>query len=465
MSTLTEIKATIDTALSKSTWWQRFIGSQFVSYLALFMAQVVLRCNQAAAKALQNSFLASATTRAAILANAESRGYVGGKAKPSTGTVRVTNKTASRITSPSLMQVTAANQVAYTITDHVDVGPGESVVLPLSQVEIETLTYVVETERKWLSVLIPIEYTERIYKMVIKVDGVEWKESFQFRNANGDSKAYMESYKSTDQYAIRFGNGINGKIPPVGATITIELWLTEGETTLLDGQKLSVKETQSISFKSGDLTIVTETQITGGEEPEDIESIRAGALYSSIYDNQVVWDGDYESYIKSNVPNLVWVAVWGEKGQEKLTGVKSVSNINKIFICAYSPMKSDAELGAEILALFSGKEAYNETYHFVERKDAPITVSVTGKVYDSFNISDGDQAIIDALDKLYGKDVKKSGGVFLKDIWEAVNSVAADNGIYDFKVEAQGIIDNVPIDTYQFVDTASTVVDLSYPDV
>lgn len=465
MSTLTDIKNTIDTALGKSTWWQRFIGSQFVSYLALILAQIVQRCNQAAARALQNSFLASATTRSAILANAESRGYVGRTATPSIGTVRVTNNTPARITSASLMQVTASNQVPYTITEHIDVAAGASAILPLAQVEIETLSYVVDVEQSWLTVLIPAEYTGRLHKMVVKVDGEEWESSFKFRNADEDSKVYMESYKSTDQYAIRFGNGVNGKRPEAGSTISVDLWLTEGETTLLDGQKLTIKESPLLSFNSGDLSVVTETQITGGEDPEDIESIRAGALYSSIYDNQVVWDGDYKAHIRANISNLVWVSVWGEKLQEKLTGVKDLNNINKIFICAYSPKKNDEVLGQEILALFQGKEAYNETYHMVTRKDAPITVRVTGKVYDSYNTKDGEQAILDALDALYGKNIKKSKGVFLKDIWGAVNSVASAHGVYDFSVVATGIIDDVPIDTYQYIDAQNSIVELNYPEV
>lgn len=465
MSTLTDIKNTIDASLSKSTWWQRFIGSQFVAYFALIMAQIVQRCEQAAAKALQNSFLPTATTRAAILASAESRGYVGRKAQPSVGTARITNNTNARISASSLMQVTAANQVPYTVLDHIDLARGESVILPLSQVEIESLSYVVEAEQSWLTVLIPAEYTERLHKMVVRVDGEEWASSFMFRNAIEDSEVYMESYKSTDQYTLRFGNGINGKRPAAGSKIEVDLWLTLGETTLLDGQKLTIKETQSLPFKTSDLTIVTETQIIGGEEPEDIESIRAGAMYSSIYDNQVAWDGDYNGLIRANISKLVWVSSWGEKQQEKLMGKKDAKNINRIFISAYSSTKSDDVLGEEILALFAGKEGYNETYHIAQRQDAPITVHVTGKVRDSYNTSDGQKAIIDALEALYGKDIKKKSGVYLKDIWSAVNSVADSNGVYDFSVTATGILDQVPVDTYQYIDAANSVVELDYAEV
>lgn len=465
MSTLTEIKSTLDAALSKSTWWQRFIGSQFVSYLVVFMAQVVKRCEQAAAKALQNSFLVTATTRTAILAGAESRGHIGRKASPSTGSVIVTNTTGVRITTASLLQCSATNQVAYTITDHIDIGAGKSAVLSLSQVSIETLSYTVETAESWLTVLIPAEYTDRLHKMVVRVDGEEWQDSFKFRNADGDSKVYMETYKSTDEYAIRFGNDTNGKIPEIGSRIEIDLWLTDGETTLLDGQKLTVNENQGLNFDPDGLSIVTATQITGGEEPEDIESIRNGALYSSIYDNQVVWDGDYKAYIKANIPNLIWIEVWGEKAQEVLTGVKDLTNINNIFICAYSSTATDEALGEAILNLFVGKEAYNETYSFVTRKDAPVSVVVEGEVYDGYNIDDGKQAIIDELNKLYGKDVKKASSVYLKDIWHAVNTVAAANGIYKFHVDATGILENVPIDTYQYVDAPATVINLTYPKV
>lgn len=465
MSTLTEIQTTLTTVLSKSTWWSRFVGSQFFSYLALFLANVVKRCESVAQRNLQDSFLSQATRRTAILAGAESKGYVGAKASPSTGRALVVNKTDKRITLPSYLQSVASNQVRYTVTDHIDIGPAESAELNVAQVEIVTLSQVVDSETNWLTVTIPSEYTEQIHKIIVRVDGVEWVESFKFRNATSDSQVYMESYKATDQYAIRFGNGVNGKMPEAGSEIEIDLWLTNGETTLLDGQKLEIAEDQELSIASDALTITTTTQITGGEGAEDIESIRQGALYSDMFDNQVVWDGDYKAYIRANVSNLVWLSVWGEKAQEKLTGVKDLGNINKIFISAYSSTKSDEALGEEILALFDGKEAYNETYEIAQRVDAPFTVTVTGVVYDSANAEDSEQAVIDALDALFGKDVKDKGNVYLNDIWGAIKDVSEDNGIYKFEVQATGILEDLPINTYQYLDISNSTVNFAYPEV
>ncbi len=465
MSTVNDIKNTLTTVLSGSAWWGRFIGSQFASYLILFLSNVVKRCEQVAQRALQESYLSQATTRAAILAGAESRSYVGKKASPSKGKANVVNASASRITLASHLQLIAENQVRYMIDDHIDIGAGQSALLNVSQVEIVTLSYTVSEKQSFLTITIPNDYTDMIHKMVVRVDGEVWSDSFKFRNTTSESLVYMESYKATDQYAIRFGNDINGKAPEEGAEIEIDLWLTNGETTLLDDQVLSIVEDQDVALSDGDLVITTSTQITGGEQVEDIESIRNSALYYDMYDNQVVWDGDYKAFIKANVSNLVWLNVWGEKGQEDLTGVKDFSNINKIFICAYSSAKSDADLGAEILSLFDGKEAYNEVYEIASRVDAPFTVSVTGQVFDSANAEDSEQAVKDELLKAYGKDVKDKGIVHQNNIWETINQIAAQNGIYKFQVVATGLLDDLPINTYQYLDMESSSVNFTYPKV
>ncbi len=461
-NTVQSIRDEFETILNNSTWWKRFIGSQFVSFLSLFVAQVVARCVQATDSALQNSFLALATRRAAILAGAEARGYVGAKAMPSIGTVIVKNNHTSRITLPSYTQLVAPNQVIYSVTDAIDIPVGASVSLPISQIETVTLSFTVEEEKSWLSVIIPSEYTEQIHNMVVRVNGTTWAPSFKFRNTGRESKVYMEYYKSTDQYGLRFGNGANGLRPSAGDVIEVDLWLTEGETFLLDGQALTLAENQNITLPATALSITTETQITGGAEPESIESIRNSALYFESYDEQIVWDGDYLAFIKASMSNIVWLSVWGEAEQEKLMDEKDLDNINTIFISAYAPDVDEAELGAQIIALFDGREGYNEKYRHVPRKDAVFTVNVKGIVYDSSNPTDAEKAVYEALEGAFGIEVKDKGEIYIKNIWAQIEALASAQGIESFSVEADGILTTIPIDTYQYIDMENSTIEFSY---
>ncbi len=461
-NTVSSIREEFETILNNSTWWKRFIGSQFVAYLSLFVAQVVARCTQAAERALQDSFLSQATRRAAILAGAEQRGYVGAKAVPSTGSVLITNTTTSRITLPSYTQVVAPNQTIYSITDAIDVLAGATVSLPVSQIETLTLTHTVTEEKSWLSIVVPVEYTEQISNIVVRVNGEVWEHSFKFRNTGRTSKVYMEYYKATDQYGVRFGNGANGLLPTVGDVIELDLWLTDGDTFLLDGQALTLAENQGIALSNAALKITSETPITGGAEPEDIESIRNSALYFESYDEQIVWDGDYRAYIKASMNNIVWLSVWGEAEQEKLTGVKDLDNINTIFISAYAPDVDETLLGEQIIALFDGREGYNEKYRHVPRTDAVFTVNVTGVVYDSANPTDVEKAVYEALEAAFGEEVRDKGEIYIKNVWAAVEAIAADQGIESFDIEADGILSTIPIDTYQYIDMDNSTITFSY---
>ncbi|CAH0543060.1 hypothetical protein [Vibrio marisflavi] len=454
-----DTKAEFEAILSKSSWWSRFIGSQFVSYLSLFISQFVDRASQTCERLLQESFLSLATKRTSILAGAEDVMYVPRKISPSTGQGRITNTGTERIALSELTQCVAANQVRYTIMESIALDPNESLDVTLNQMEIETITMTVEEQQDWLSISFDVDLTARIHKAIVYVNGEMWTESFKFRYATSESKVYMEYYKSTDQLGIRFGNGVSGISPAAGDVISIDLWLTEGDTTLLNDQKLTIVETDPGSSTS--VSISTVSQITGGDVAEDIESIRNGALYSTIYDNQIAWDGDYQGFIKSNISSIVWLSVWGEKEQELLAGKKDLGNINTIFISAYSSKKSDEELDKEILALFDGREGYNESYKYVTRKDAPFTVTVDGIVFDSSNAQDVTKAVSDKLSSLYGKDVSP-GAIYVKSIWSAVESVAKEQGIDEYTVTCEGLLDTVPIDTFQYLDIDASTITFNY---
>ena len=88
--------------------------------------------------------------------------------------------------------------------------------------------------------------------------------------------------------------------------------------------------------------------------------MRKGALYSTAYDEQIVWDNDYPHFIRQNIPDIVWLNVWGETAQEKESGY-NLDNINRIFFSAYSDKKSQAKLEEEIMALFDELHRQGQT--------------------------------------------------------------------------------------------------------
>lgn len=456
-----DLQAEFEESLKKSSWWSRFIGSQFVTYLSNFVSQAVYRTVSASSRALQESFLSLATRRASILAAAEDKAYVGLKISPSTGTVTITNTGEFRVSLRKNSPCIAQNLTEYTIIDAVDLPAGASTEANIAQLWVEVIRVTIGEPQSWFSILLTKEMTASTHRVDVMVNGEVWENRFKFRNTTGDSKCYMEYYKASDQLGFRFGNGINGRVPQSGDEIVLYVWCTDGETTLIDNQPLQL--TGENKFVTDAIAITTKTPINGGALGDDIEAIRNGALYTTSYDNQIAWDSDYEQFIKSHIGGLVWLSVWGEKQQEQLDGVKKLENINTIFFSAYSDVKSDEKLASEITTLFDGREGYNEFYEWVDRKDKPFTIKLTAYTFVNSKPSDAEIYLRAELAERYGKDVKnKQYRVLIQDLWDAINDLAKNCGVEEFKVTSDNLPVKVPVGTYSYLDVDASTFDIQY---
>ncbi|HHY0551941.1 TPA: hypothetical protein ACVU5P_004260 [Vibrio parahaemolyticus] len=461
MVSIQEIKEHITQQLDSSEWWSRLAGSQFISGLTLFLSQIVQWCVNVSSRALQESHLSQATLRSSILAGAEDTGYIGLLISPSWGKSLVTNNSDERVTLPALTTVMSQSLLYYTLIDAIDLAPGESVEVETKQLWLEQIEVTVTESKAWMSYVLPKDTTAITNSVDVYVNDVLWIHRYKFRNSDPDSQVYMQYYKSTDQIGIRFGDGIKGAIPEEGSTIRFDIWCTNGETTLIDDQQLQFVDNNE--YLNDMLTVKTSTSITGGAPQEDIESIRAGALYTTPYDDQVVWGDDYQHFIKSNVAGIVWLSVWGEEDQEELAGAPSLDFINQIYISAYSNLKSDEMLEEEILALFEETPEFNKEYNYIIRKEAPYTVNITGYAFAHSNPANIETLIELKLTETYGKDVKnKPHRVYEQDIWDLVNELVAEAGIDEFNVELTGLADSVPIDTYSYMDVEASNISFVY---
>ncbi|WP_318491898.1 baseplate J/gp47 family protein [Photobacterium leiognathi] len=458
---MNNIQSDFEESLKKSSWWSRFLGSQFVSYLSNFVAQAVYRCESAASRGLQESFLSLATKRASILAGAEDKAYVGLKISPSTGIATVTNTGKFRISLRRNTPCIAQNLTEYTILDAVDLPVGASADVPISQLWLEEIRITVDDPKSWFSILLTKEMTAETHRIDVFVNGELWENRFKFRNTDKNSKCYMEYYKASDQLGIRFGNGINGRIPQKGDRVLLKIWCTNGESTLIDNQKLQLTDESKLVTDAIDIT--TKTPITGGAPGDEIEDIRSGALYTTSYDHQIAWDSDYEQFIKTHIGGLIWLSVWGEKQQEELKGRKDLTNINKIFFSAYSDVKSDEKLEAEIIDLFDGREGYNEFYQWVDRIDQPFTIHIKGFTFLNSKPSDAEVFLKDELNKYFGKDTKnKPHRILIQDLWDIINDLSKQCGIDEFTVTSENLPQNVPVGTYSYLDITNSTFDIQY---
>ena len=133
-----------------------------------------------------------------------------------------------------------------------------------------------------------------------------------------ESHVYDEFYHFTDQIGIRFGNGDFGKILPQGTKVRVELVLTEGDTILLEKQSLwPVEEIRDANGLSAQYQITVSQTIQNGEAQEGTEEMRRNLHYAPVYNERLVWDNDYEYFLRRRFPEIVFTRAWGEEEAEK----------------------------------------------------------------------------------------------------------------------------------------------------
>jgi hypothetical protein len=455
-----QITQYFEDSLSKQPWWSKLMGSQFSIGIINFMSQVIYRCLSLVTRELAEAHLSLAIRPASILAAADNKSYVRAKITPSVGSAVITNNdTVSRYV-PENTQVNSSEGVSYTTDGAVNLAAGESVAVQISQLLRKRVTTTVSGDTDYLELLLTKEDSANAHKVDVLVDDgggtVKWTRSYLFRNGNDKSTIYVEFYTPTEQLGIRFGNGVLAKRLVGGSLVSLDIWLTEGETTLITGQALTFVDLQYSAISA-----VTSTPIVGGLPQESIESVRKGALYSSSFNGEVVWSGDYHGYISSALPAIEWITVWGEQEQEAETGF-DIRNINNIFICAYSRVFDQPSLHQQIAALFANQELFNLKLTFVDVKLVPLTINLTGKIEPQRDIVATKATLSAAISEYYGENaairLDEDGNLIeirSKELWRFIDNLGI---LTDFDLSVPNITVPRGLPDYRYIDVETSTI-------
>jgi len=475
IQTLTE---KFNDTIKGNSWWAKFVNSQFIQMIAIFAGQIIYIAQTYASRALTEGFISTASKRTSILAAAEDRGYVGRFIIPSTGTIQITNKSSGTITAPAGMEMLTNDQTVITLLETRQIKPGETATgLQVSQIEKVTVDYPVSAQTPFLTVLLDRDLTQEVAELTVSViaDGgeVEWKLNPLFRMSRENSEHYAMVYRPTEQLGVRFGNGQMGKMPPAGSTIRMTVSASRGDYTLAINQPLV--PAGDYATLASILDIKNDSAIRSGAGHETTEETRNRAQYYVPYDGQVVWGGDYRYYIQNKVPNLAWLNVWGEQQQEQATGVKDVSNINKIFFCGHRPGYSQAEVQAMIYdAIGTIPNEMNKRYQYVPVNEKPFSINVTGIAKKNVILSEAINEIKDALEKNFGHDSSKFGELFendsssnriyaqvkVKDLWNAIEKLGI---MISYDIQLVGFTQAVNLNDFVYLDVTKSDFTLNYP--
>ena len=169
--------------------------------------------------------------------------------------------------------------------------PNQRFILPNAQIDSTSIRVIVESTTKEI-------YT--LYDNILRVDAT--------------SKLFLIQEIEDEQYEILFGDGILGKKPPAGATVTVNYIVSNGKLGN-EARKFSfvgvLEDDQGQSVTSGISVVRTSQAAADGDNIEDISSIKylAPRIYSSQY--RAVTANDYTGIIPFVYPNVESVTSYG----------------------------------------------------------------------------------------------------------------------------------------------------------
>ncbi len=169
--------------------------------------------------------------------------------------------------------------------------PNQRFILPNPNIDTTSIRVTVESTTKEIYAL---------YDNILRVDAT--------------SKLFLIQEIEDEQYEILFGDGILGKKPPAGATVTVSYIVTNGP--LANGASNFsfigiLKDDTDLTITQGISLLTTVDSAGNGDNVEDIASIKylAPRIYAAQY--RAVTANDYKGIIPYVYPNVESVTAYG----------------------------------------------------------------------------------------------------------------------------------------------------------
>lgn len=420
-----EIQERFKTELAQMESWKDLTGSQFVNHLAIFIAWSAEDAAYKAERARHEAFIDTAINRSSILAHGEGMEFMPRKPIPAKGKVAITNMGDYPFTLLRESEFMADSQVIFTLVDTVVVAPGATVEANMEQRSHSEYDFFIGEAAPFYEILLDRSVSKKVasFKVLVADDGenfVEWKYDRLFTNAWSYSKVFDEFYHFTDQIGVRFGNGDFGAIPSTGSKVRIKAVETEGNYVLLEKQTLwPVSEIRDSKNKPASAKIVVSETIQNGRAQESTEEMRRDLHYAPIYNERLVWDNDYNFFLRRRFPDIVFAVSWGEEESEKMWGY-NLEHINQIYICAWSPQREMQELAMKAV---QDVPFMCRNFKWYEPEHIEFSVNISGKVLKDRIIYEVIEDIEKVILASYGKESSERREVVrLHEIYEVIYS-------------------------------------------
>lgn len=407
MTTLTDMQAEILQRFRLKPAWEQLADTEMVTQLSDLLGALFYETKVEVENARSDAFLSTAVTRPAVLTHAADRGFLPPKPQPPNGVVALTNgSTTDTILVPAGFQFLDSEGISYLTEEAISLVPSG-----VANVRVQQLTPA--TQNYSGSSLAYQEFRVADWSLVDltgivtmsdgTVEPIEFVEDFW--NTSQDTWAGQLFYTNDDQWMLRLGNGEFGRMLTAGDLMTLEMTLTRPNHQLLMGNDLYPVNTL---LDSNGLSVTIAAKVVQpigqGIYRATTNQIRQDALAYRNLAQRMVWREDYIHLLRSELPDLGFVNVWGEAEQEIQEGKKDYSNTNTIFVSAYSST-SNADVSLRVLdTLQAAPHPITVKYRFVPAIAQGFTLLVSGRVPKGTSLGDLQTAISNVLLTHYGKN-------------------------------------------------------------
>ena len=376
--------------------------------------------------AVNESFIDSATLRENVVALARNIGYVPRSKKSASAiisfNVDVSSINATQVKLKSGLVALGSVQggnYTFSIPDDITVTPNSQGIASFNDISIYegnylTKTFVVDSSQTNERYILPNANidTSSIRVQVSDNNGILTYNAFtNIFNVNSESRLFLVQEINDEKYQILFGDGIIGKKPDDGATISVSYIVTNGSegndaaNFTFSGNLVSNSGASIVS----NISLLTTTQASkNGDDIESMDSVKylAPRVYASQY--RAVTPNDYKSLIPFLYPNIDSVSAYG--GEEL-----DPPQFGKVFITV-KPKNGEflSEITKDIIkndlkkyTVAGIKQEFLDLMYLYVEFDTTVSYD-SGFISDSSNLSSRILSSIDSYSK--SADINSFGG-------------------------------------------------------
>ena len=376
--------------------------------------------------AVNESFIDSATLRENVVALARNIGYVPRSKKSASAiisfNVDVSSINATQVKLKSGLVALGSVQggnYTFSIPDDITVTPNSQGIASFNDISIYegnylTKTFVVDSSQTNERYILPNANidTSSIRVQVSDSNGILTYNAFtNIFNVNSESRLFLVQEINDEKYQILFGDGIIGKKPDDGATISVSYIVTNGSegndaaNFTFSGNLVSNSGASIVS----NISLLTTTQASkNGDDIESMDSVKylAPRVYASQY--RAVTPNDYKSLIPFLYPNVDSVSAYG--GEEL-----DPPQFGKVFITV-KPKNGEflSEITKDIIkndlkkyTVAGIKQEFLDLMYLYVEFDTTVSYD-SGFISDSSNLSSRILSSIDSYSK--SADINSFGG-------------------------------------------------------